>query len=95
MGSEEILVEKSGKNILKTAIAKLPVKHREVLTLYYMDDMLYKDIAKTLDITMGTVMSRLTRAREGLKIRLLKQEPQAKKKILNINFRRQYPKHGV
>ncbi len=95
MGTEEILVEKSGINILKTAIAKLPVKHREILTLYYMDDMLYKDIAKTLDIPMGTVMSRLTRAREGLKIRLLKQEPQAKKKILNINFRRQYPKHGV
>ena len=91
--AEEILVEKSGIKGLQEAIDKLPVKYREVLTLYYMDDMLYKDIANTLDIPMGTVMSRLTRAREGLKKNLLKQT-HTQKKILNIHFKRQYPKHG-
>ena len=72
---EEILVEKAGLNGIDAAMEKLPVKYREVLTLYYMDDMLYKDIAKSLDIPMGTVMSRLTRAREGLKKHLLSQGP--------------------
>jgi len=94
-GAEEILVDKSDITMLETAIDKLPVKYREVLTLYYMDDMLYKEIAQTLDIPMGTVMSRLTRAREGLKKSLIKQTAQPGKKIVNINFNRQYPKHGV
>ncbi len=94
-GAEEILMDKSSINMLEAAIDNLPVKYREVLTLYYMDDMLYRDIADTLDIPMGTVMSRLTRAREGLKKRLLKQRHHTRAKILNINFKRQYPKHGV
>lgn len=89
---EEILVEKSGLNGIDAAMEKLPVKYREVLTLYYMDDMLYKEIARVLDIPMGTVMSRLTRAREGLKKHLLSQQPPVGGKILNINFIRQNPK---
>jgi RNA polymerase sigma-70 factor (ECF subfamily) len=93
--AEDILVEKSGIKMIQKAIDKLPAKYKEVIILYYMDDMLYKDIAKALDIPMGTVMSRLTRAREGLKIRLLKQLAHTKGKILNINFKRHYPKHGV
>ena len=64
-GAEELLVDKSGINMLEAAIANLPLRYREVLTLYYTDDMLYRDIADALDIPMGTVMSRLTRAREG------------------------------
>lgn len=93
--AEEILVDKSGINMLESAIDKLPIRYREVLTLYYMDDMLYRDIADALDIPMGTVMSRLTRAREGLKKSLLKQMAHTRAKVLNINFKRQYPKHGV
>ncbi len=92
--AEEILVGKSAINMLQTAIDKLPLKYREVLMLYYMDDMLYKEIANILEIPMGTVMSRLTRAREGLKKSLLKQMSH-KEKILNINFKQTYPKHGV
>jgi RNA polymerase sigma-70 factor (ECF subfamily) len=92
--AEELVVDKSGINMLQTAIANLPLRYREVLTLYYMDDMLYRDIADALDIPMGTVMSRLTRAREGLKKILLKQMAHGAK-ILNINFKGQYPKHGV
>jgi len=51
-----------------------------------MNDMLYKDIARVLDIPMGTVMSRLTRAREGLKKHLLSQRPPVGGKILNILY---------
>lgn len=93
--AEELVVDKSDINMLEAAITKLPLRYREVLTLYYMDDMLYRDIADALDIPMGTVMSRLTRAREGLKKNLLKQMGHTRSKILNINFKGQYPKHGV
>jgi RNA polymerase sigma-70 factor (ECF subfamily) len=94
-GAEELVVDKSEVNMLKAAIDGLPLRYREVLTLYYMDDMLYRDIADALDIPMGTVMSRLTRAREGLKKSLLKQMTHTRAKILNINFKRQNPKHEV
>lgn len=83
--AEETLVEKSEKKELSTAIEKLPIKYREVLTLYYMDEMLYKDIAKALDIPIGTVMSRLTRARQGMKVNLLKQMIYTQKNIVNSN----------
>ncbi len=85
--AEELLVDDSSTRVMKRAIKKLPVKYREVLMLYYMDDMLYKDIARTLDIPIGTVMSRLTRAREGLKTSLLKQIKASRENILDINFK--------
>lgn len=84
--AEEMLVNTSDNRLLKDAIDKLPVKYREVLMLYYMDEMLYKDIATTLEIPIGTVMSRLTRAREGLKSSLIKYRETSKENILDINF---------
>ncbi len=84
--AEDELVKKSGAQLIKAAIDKLPVKYREVLVLYYMDEMLYKDIARTLDIPIGTVMSRLTRARESLKSGLLKTIKGPGENILDINF---------
>lgn len=92
-GADEMLVEESENKTLNQAIDKLPMKYREVLALYYMDDMLYKEIAEVLDIPMGTVMSRLTRAREGIKTSLLRAH--TKKNIVTINFKGQYPKHGM
>jgi RNA polymerase sigma-70 factor (ECF subfamily) len=70
--AENILENTSGKQIIQQAIEKLPPKYKEILILYYMEELLYKDIATSLDIPIGTVMSRLTRAREGLKIILIK-----------------------
>ncbi|MEH0018733.1 MAG: sigma-70 family RNA polymerase sigma factor [Desulfobacter sp.] len=90
--AEELLVNNSSTRLLRTAIDKLPVKYREVLMLYYMDEMLYKDIAKTLDIPIGTVMSRLTRAREGLKIGLIKTAKASGEDILDINLKQMAPK---
>ena len=84
--AEEILVDGSQALKVQAAIDKLPEKYREVLTLYYMDEMLYKDIAQALDIPMGTVMSRLTRAREGVKINLLKQKSPSTYTLVNYTF---------
>jgi len=51
---------------LLRAIAALPEEQRAVITLVSVEDMSYAEAAKTLDIPVGTVMSRLARARERL-----------------------------
>jgi RNA polymerase sigma-70 factor, ECF subfamily len=71
--ADDLLSLAADTRLVNQAIASLPVKYKEVLTLYFLEDLRYKDIAKTLDIPIGTVMSRLNRAKEGLKIKLLKQ----------------------
>ena len=83
--AETMLEKASNQIVVQQAIDQLPEKYKTVLILYYMDEMLYKDIAHVLEIPIGTVMSRLTRAREGLKVLLLKQM-QSKNNILTINF---------
>jgi RNA polymerase sigma-70 factor (ECF subfamily) len=55
---------------LNAAIAALPVAYREVLVLREMEDFSYSDIARIAEIPIGTVMSRLARARGLLRIAL-------------------------
>ena len=86
--ADTLLFSESGRQALQQAIDRLPVKYKEVLTLYYLDEMLYKDIADSLDIPIGTVMSRLTRARERLKSVLLKQTHPKKKKVPALDFKK-------
>lgn len=52
---------------LQAALAKLPVEQREILLLVALEDMGYAEVAATLDIPIGTVMSRLSRGRERLR----------------------------
>jgi RNA polymerase sigma-70 factor (ECF subfamily) len=55
------------------AIATLPPLQREIFLLVTLEDMSYDQVAKTLNIPIGTVMSRLSRAREKLRLLLLNQ----------------------
>ncbi|HET9651242.1 MAG TPA: sigma-70 family RNA polymerase sigma factor [Usitatibacter sp.] len=48
---------------LDAAIAELPVEYREALVLREIEDLSYREIAETLEVPMGTVMSRISRAR--------------------------------
>jgi RNA polymerase sigma-70 factor (ECF subfamily) len=48
-------------------ISRLPDEQREVLLLAAVEEMRYQDIAKVLGVPIGTVMSRLSRARERLR----------------------------
>ena len=54
------------RRMLNDAIAGLPAQFREVLILRELEDLSYKDIARIADVPIGTVMSRLARARRLL-----------------------------
>ncbi|SDM46076.1 RNA polymerase sigma-70 factor, ECF subfamily [Oryzisolibacter propanilivorax] len=59
------------------ALARIAPIHREVLVLYYFDDMPTAQMAEALDIAPGTVLSRLARARDALKAALAPPRPGA------------------
>ena len=61
---------------IERALARLPVEQREVILLVGIEQMGYGEVAKALDVPIGTVMSRLSRARERLRA-LLSGEPDA------------------
>jgi len=48
------------------ALTRLPLAHRNILLLRYWDDLSYAEIAEVLGVKMGTVMSRLSRAKTAL-----------------------------
>ncbi len=52
--------------ILEKALEQLPETHRSVLVLYYYQDFQYAEIAETLGLSIGTVMSRLHHAKKKL-----------------------------
>ena len=64
---ETILLSRSNSQMLKDAIDNLPVHYREVLLLCEVEEMSYEEIAETPSIPIGTVMSRLSRARKTLR----------------------------
>jgi RNA polymerase sigma-70 factor (ECF subfamily) len=50
-----------------SGLQEIGTAHREVLVLYYLSDLSYEQLALALDIPKGTVMSRLSRARNALR----------------------------
>ena len=68
---EATLIAKVDAERLRTAIAALPPPFRETLVLRDIEGLDYREIAEATEVPMGTVMSRLTRARRRL-IALLK-----------------------
>jgi len=64
---ESILLQRSDQQLVQDALGRLPVPYREVLLLCEFEEMSYQEISATLAIPMGTVMSRLSRARRALR----------------------------
>lgn len=64
---ESILIERSQHALLQETLGDLPVNFREILLLCEVEEMSYQEIAETLGVPIGTVMSRLSRARKALR----------------------------
>ena len=63
---EAMLIERSNWQLIQNAIEELPLHYREILLLCDLEEMSYREISETLSIPLGTVMSRLSRARNTL-----------------------------
>lgn len=63
---EAILQKSEDRELLRQAVESLPLEFREVVVLRDLEELSYKEIAELAGIPMGTVMSRLARARERL-----------------------------
>ena len=70
---EKSVLESEKSEILRQCIDKLSDEHREVIILRHVNDYSYEQIAKALNLEVGTVKSRISRAREALKKILLKE----------------------
>ena len=64
---ETLLFERSNRELIEGAMDDLPVHFREILLLCEVEEMSYQEIAETLSVPIGTVMSRLSRARKMLR----------------------------
>jgi len=67
---EAVLVSRDDQAMLRAALAELPPAFREVIVLRELEELSYQEIAKIMDIPVGTVMSRLARGRDQLRQRL-------------------------
>ena len=67
---EALLLEKADARLVKDALEELPPEFREAIVLRELEGMSYKEIADVAGVPVGTVMSRLARARERLQRQL-------------------------
>ncbi|MGB2908690.1 MAG: sigma-70 family RNA polymerase sigma factor [Candidatus Aminicenantaceae bacterium] len=67
---EQKLEQKRMEQTFRDALHTLPAEQRAIFILKVYEEQSYKDIAQTLNIPHGTVMSRLSRARQKLKLAL-------------------------
>jgi len=67
---ENLLLQNASRDMLKAALDDLPAEFREAIVLREMEGMSYKEIADIASVPIGTVMSRLARARRRLQIYL-------------------------
>lgn len=64
---ESLFIERSNIAAIRSAIERLPLRYREVILLCDVEGLAYKEIAEILNIPMGTVTSRLARARMAVR----------------------------
>ena len=61
---EGVAIRNADRSRINLALAALPIIYRDVLILREMEDLSYKEIARIADVPIGTVMSRVARARD-------------------------------
>lgn len=70
---EAALLREERAELVRNALTDLPPEHREILILREMEELSYSEIASTMGVPLGTVMSRLSRARDRLRRNLASQ----------------------
>lgn len=70
-GPEQNYASRQTIQRVRHAIARLPIGQRQVITLVDIEECSYADVARILDVPVGTIMSRLSRARQALKQHLM------------------------
>jgi len=63
---ENVLLQKADRQLLRAALEDLPSEFREAIVLREMEGLSYKEIADIASVPIGTIMSRLARARKRL-----------------------------
>ena len=64
---ESVLIAQANRELVRQGLTDLPLPYREILLLCEVEEMSYEDIAQVLAVPLGTVMSRLHRARKALR----------------------------
>jgi RNA polymerase sigma-70 factor (ECF subfamily) len=64
---EAVLLVRADQQMVQEALERLPVQFREVILLCDIEEMSYQEIAEIVGIPIGTVMSRLARARKSMR----------------------------
>tara|TARA_Y100000310_G_C20218104_1_gene594482 strand:- start:2 stop:601 length:600 start_codon:yes stop_codon:yes gene_type:complete len=77
----ESVARKEKESTMKDALSRLSVPHKEILQLYYMNQLTYKEISRTIDCSIGTVMSRLFYAKKSV-LKLINSDKNLKKILL-------------
>ena len=67
---ESLAIRRAERREIDAAIAALPIAFREALVLRELEELSYREIARITDVPIGTVMSRLSRARHLLAVAL-------------------------
>lgn len=67
---EALVIKNMNSQMIRRAMEELPLEYREILILRELEELSYKEIANIIDIPLGTVMSRLSRARQVLYVQL-------------------------
>jgi len=83
---EALLLQKANNQLVRQAIEALPAEFREVIVLRELEGLSYKQIADVTETPVGTVMSRLARARKRLEQNL--SQSRVQRKELQVEVRR-------
>jgi RNA polymerase sigma-70 factor, ECF subfamily len=75
---ESLLLQSASDEMVRAAIADVPLIYREALLLCDVEEMSYQEIAEALAIPVGTVMSRISRGRKAVRDRLQEKALEAK-----------------
>ena len=70
MGGEQAMQEREAQRDLEVAVAKLPERYREVISLFHVQHKSYAEIASLMSVPIGTVMTWLHRARKELRTQM-------------------------